>query len=1035
MKLLLWLCAIAAHQNAYGFPLNGQHDKQQFHKVEPRSAGVSGSPSSGYSNSTGIYIGSTSILGTGLSTASISSSTIASSTGNPTISSSTQLPESTGSSSLSSIGNSSYSITLSSASGQASSSSSSQFAFNSSTAIPAGTGSLSFSSTTRSYVTSNSSTATFLGTGSSPAISTSLSSTLTSISANSNSTTLSSSSLPSSSLLGNGSLASSSGTILSASSSASSSSNANNTLSISKSMSSGSSSASSSSSISSSGSALPGSLSGITTASATTTSLTPSQSSDLALLPTITPSSVSTESVSTITGVTQNTEITTTDSDGHTTIVPFFWHCWFCGGGGILAFGIGSTPAIYPPPPNPPIVNWPTITIGNDYIPTPGPESDDSDPTGSGSQSSTASSTSSSSSCTQSTVVTDFYVSCTSASAGASSSSCVTSTSFVTGCDETGTTTTTVGVCSAVDSDSDDSLPEGFVDGAEYPRVNLDYTTDGWTYTVAVIASTGVVTAAPGSASGSATMASSTIPPSSINITSTFISSSASSSASVSSPSSSVANATVSSLSTFSTSIISSSSSVNLTSTVPMTSMSSPTPTSSDPYPYTKTDIENGEIIACESSSVGNAAGYAYTVCEGDSTTVGLVTSIAVRYSSVVAAASASSASAASASSASAAAAASASAAAVPTASCAFYDEALYWTFVVYDMNSWVDDGSSLKDEEGGCGDMTGWKFNTDDEGISKAQFNLPFFMKSGCVERAIASAGGPSGLSCDGNGLDLKTAQRQKVAELAVSKLATTEDKRDLNEALGESPMSPANASSMNLFEKREILKRGCLDWIFGPNIPKEWWCNALIPGVDECIAQIEAKGAVGTGKVSLFYTGWGGTLLGRGDLATKKWARQNLCGTPWVDWDGIVSLAWRMSTELAIDKPFGKKGLNKPIDERDAIVDPFLKHLSQAYAEKSAGDVYVFIPEGVYTADTWDDNSAWGGWEYPALTRNDDVKRIYRVDLNTDDQDHPTGTPRVIWTQGDGKSSSDPKGTRSVSLPSGIPSGQVPDEWEDSL
>lgn len=57
---------------------------------------------------------------------------------------------------------------------------------------------------------------------------------------------------------------------------------------------------------------------------------------------TITPSAVSTSSTSTLSGVTSNALVTTTDRDGHEIIVPFFWGCWFCGGGGIFGFGIGK---------------------------------------------------------------------------------------------------------------------------------------------------------------------------------------------------------------------------------------------------------------------------------------------------------------------------------------------------------------------------------------------------------------------------------------------------------------------------------------------------------------------------------------------------------------------------------------------------------------------------------------------------------------------------------------------------------------------
>ncbi|KAL2016673.1 hypothetical protein VTK56DRAFT_3175 [Thermocarpiscus australiensis] len=65
-----------------------------------------------------------------------------------------------------------------------------------------------------------------------------------------------------------------------------------------------------------------------------------------------------------------------------------------------------------------------------------------------------------------------------------------------------------------------------------------------------------------------------------------------------------------------------------------------------------------------------------------------------------------------------------------------------------------TDHGSRLHDEESGCGTMTGWDWH-DATWTKYAQtsFNLPFFIKDGCVERAIVSAGGPQ-LSCTGHGL-----------------------------------------------------------------------------------------------------------------------------------------------------------------------------------------------------------------------------------------------------------------------------------------
>ena len=52
--------------------------------------------------------------------------------------------------------------------------------------------------------------------------------------------------------------------------------------------------------------------------------------------------------------------------------------------------------------------------------------------------------------------------------------------------------------------------------------------------------------------------------------------------------------------------------------------------------------------------------------------------------------------------------------------------------------------------------------------------------------------------------------------------------------------------------------------------------------------------------------------------------------------------------------------------------------------------------------------------GWEYPALTRNSNVKTVSRVDPDTADD------PRVIWTQGNAKTNQEPKGSRGATTPS---------------
>jgi hypothetical protein len=86
---------------------------------------------------------------------------------------------------------------------------------------------------------------------------------------------------------------------------------------------------------------------------------------------------------------------------------------------------------------------------------------------------------------------------------------------------------------------------------------------------------------------------------------------------------------------------------------------------------------------------------------------------------------------------------------------CVHRDEGWGWTFEVYNIEGWATDGgSSLHTQEDGCGALTGWDWNaaTNTE-YAHVWFNLPFFIKAGCVERAIVSAGGPE-LSCAGQGL-----------------------------------------------------------------------------------------------------------------------------------------------------------------------------------------------------------------------------------------------------------------------------------------
>lgn len=175
------------------------------------------------------------------------------------------------------------------------------------------------------------------------------------------------------------------------------------------------------------------------------------------------------------------------------------------------------------------------------------------------------------------------------------------------------------------------------------------------------------------------------------------------------------------------------------------TVLPSSVPVSSVP-PFTTTESD-GEVLSCATSTYFNYAVNHDAECAGSSKVVSTVTSIASAYSASVASSASSASAASSASSWSAA-------AATPSAGCWILDDDGFGDslFEVYGINGWAgQDGSKLFDQEDGCGILSGWEFHTDGESTFDGQlrstqyayFGLSFF-KGGCVERAVASAGGP---------------------------------------------------------------------------------------------------------------------------------------------------------------------------------------------------------------------------------------------------------------------------------------------------
>ncbi|KAF6808853.1 class V chitinase chi100 [Colletotrichum plurivorum] len=72
---------------------------------------------------------------------------------------------------------------------------------------------------------------------------------------------------------------------------------------------------------------------------------------------------------------------------------------------------------------------------------------------------------------------------------------------------------------------------------------------------------------------------------------------------------------------------------------------------------------------------------------------------------------------------------------ATATPRCTFGDNILYWRFGVYQISGWGGDKGQRPESP------SDWAW---------CAFDLPFFMKEGCIKRAIKSAGGPQ-LACEG--------------------------------------------------------------------------------------------------------------------------------------------------------------------------------------------------------------------------------------------------------------------------------------------
>lgn len=86
-----------------------------------------------------------------------------------------------------------------------------------------------------------------------------------------------------------------------------------------------------------------------------------------------------------------------------------------------------------------------------------------------------------------------------------------------------------------------------------------------------------------------------------------------------------------------------------------------------------------------------------------------------------------------------------------PVAECKYWNDGFFYIYLISRIDGWATDGGiSLKQQEKGCGAITNWQWvSPNPPTLAYVSFNMPLLIKSNCVERAVASAGGPSGINC----------------------------------------------------------------------------------------------------------------------------------------------------------------------------------------------------------------------------------------------------------------------------------------------
>lgn len=186
---------------------------------------------------------------------------------------------------------------------------------------------------------------------------------------------------------------------------------------------------------------------------------------------------------------------------------------------------------------------------------------------------------------------------------------------------------------------------------------------------------------------------------------------------------------------------------------------------------------------------------------------------------------------------------------------------------------------------------------------------------------------------------------------------------------------------------------------------------------GVDTWLSLIQ-QASVAQTYPDVFYTGYPISITIAGQWADEYFSQEENggCGN-YAIWDSLLgessNIVSTIPSNLQGDIQNALRGSRS--DYRNLLAgwyrDVAMKNIAQAYAEASHGRVYVAMADESNRSNNingWSTQLAWGGWELPALTRNPNVRSIYRVDPRTNN------SPRVIWRRGMAPTTQEPKGIR---------------------